>query len=66
MSIGMHCTPTWCDWSTHSKPLTGGPFEILFDFGGGPALSLSDPTHMTVVDAGSRSGSNTYYLYKSA
>ncbi len=60
------CSPTDCDWGTRNKTFTNEPFTILFDFGGGLTHQLTltkQGNKLSVVDVGSRSGTNTYTFH---
>ena len=61
------CTPSYCDWNTRSITLTGDPFSVLFDFGGGLTHTLTiglDGPNLVITDVGSHSGTATMYFHK--
>ncbi len=61
------CSPSDCDWGTHTGTFNGEPFSILFDLSTNHQLTFSlnnAGDQLKVVDVGSASGSNTYYFHR--
>jgi hypothetical protein len=60
------CSPTFCDWGTRNVTLSGDPYSVLFDFGGGLTHTLTiglDGPKLQITDVGSASGSHTMYFH---